>query len=153
MLVGQGPDETSLGLGRLYLLITLGILAVSLNQIRDVFTLRRWRTGLAQGTSGGRGAFRRVVLSIGGEIAWPLFLLLGLPWILGLSLSELVLWMPDVGYWTIAVVLIGLGVGLIEARLAFVTLRRRGQRSKRGRQRIIRRSSHARCDENSTSTS
>jgi hypothetical protein len=58
------------------------------------------------------------------EIAWPLLLLIGLPRFLGIPLSGLVLFWPDVGYWTIVVASVGLGVGLIKASLVFAVLRR-----------------------------
>jgi hypothetical protein len=124
MLVGQDPDETSLGLGRLYLLIALGMLLITFNQAKNVLSLRRWRAELARQASKGHVLLRRVVLPIAFEIAWPLLLLIGLPRFLGIPWSALVLFWPDVGYWTILVASVWLGVGLLKAALAFATLRR-----------------------------
>jgi hypothetical protein len=124
MLVGQGPDETSLGLGRLYLLITLGMLLITFDQVKDVLSLRRWRVELARQASEDHASFRRVVPPVAYTIAVPLLLLISLPRVFGMPWSELLLWIPDIGYWTIAVALIGLGAGLIKAALAFAALRR-----------------------------
>jgi hypothetical protein len=123
MLVGQGTDETSLGLGRLYLLITLGIVLVTFNQVKSILSLRRWHAQLVRQVSRGHAPLQRVLPPVTLEIAWPLLLLIGLPRFLGIPLSALVLFWPDVGYWMILVALIGLGVGLIKAALAFVMLR------------------------------
>jgi hypothetical protein len=121
MLVGQGPDETSLGLGRLYLLITLGMLLITFNQVKGIFTLWRWRARLARQ---GHAPHWRVAPPIAFEIAWPLLLLIGLPRFLGIPWSALVLFWPDVGYWAILVASVGLGVGLLKAALVFAALRR-----------------------------
>jgi CubicO group peptidase (beta-lactamase class C family) len=94
MLVGQDPDETSLGLGRLYLLITLGMLLITLNQVKGIFTLWRWRAQLARQASEGDALLRRVALPVALEIAWPLLLLIGLPRFLGIPWSALVLFGP-----------------------------------------------------------
>jgi hypothetical protein len=121
MLVGQGPDKTSLGLGRLYLLITLGMLLITFNQVKGIFTLWRWRARLARQS---HAPLWRVAPPIALEIAWPLLLLIGLPRFLGIPWSALVLFWPDVGYWAILVASVGLGVGLLKAALVFATLRR-----------------------------
>jgi CubicO group peptidase (beta-lactamase class C family) len=124
MLVGQGSDETSLGVGRLYLLITLGMLLITFNQVKGIFTLWRWRAQLAGQAAEGHALLRRVALPVALEIAWPLLFLIGLPRFLGIPWSALVLFWPDVGYWAILVALVGLGVGLLKAALAFAALRR-----------------------------
>jgi CubicO group peptidase (beta-lactamase class C family) len=124
MLVGQDPDETSLGLERLYLLITLGMLLITFNQVKGIFTLGRWRARLARQASEGPGLLRRVALPMALEMAWPLLLLIGLPRLLGIPWSALVLFWPDVGYWAILIALVGLGVGSLKAALAFAVLRR-----------------------------
>jgi CubicO group peptidase (beta-lactamase class C family) len=124
MLVGQGPDKTSLGLGRLYLLITLGMVLITFNQVKSILSLRRWRAELAWQVSRGQAPLRRVVLPVALEIAWPLLLLIGLPRLLGIPLSGLVLFWPDVSYWMILLASVGLGVGLLKAALVLATLRR-----------------------------
>jgi hypothetical protein len=121
MLVGQGPEETSLGLERLYLMITLGMLLITFNQVKGLFTLWRWRARLARQ---GHTPLWRVAPPIALEIAWPLLLLIGLPRFLVIPWSTLVLFWPDVGYWAILVALVGLGVGVLKAALAFAALRR-----------------------------
>lgn len=94
------PDETSLGLGRLYLLITLVMLLVTfLIEGRPVAPSEACRGGSA--SVPGHAPLRWVIPPVVYAIAVPLLWLIGLPRLLGVPLSELVLQMPGAGYWTI----------------------------------------------------
>jgi len=120
LLVGQTPPSPSFSLWALYIFVSLGMLAITINLIKDIVTIPRWRTQIAPRPGNTSGLLRQT----GVDIAIPLILLVGLPWFFGLSWVELIRQMPDAGYWVIISALIGLGVGLLKAGMAFTALRK-----------------------------
>ena len=124
LLAGRAPGGTGLSLGRLYLLVTLGIAATTLGQLKGILTLRRWCARLGQRATAARGRFRREFAPLVMELAVPLLLLLGLPRLVGLPWPELTRQLPDLGSWVLISASVGLAVGLLKAAWAFTVLRR-----------------------------
>lgn len=124
MLVGQTPTRPTLSLGTLYLLITIGMLVITLDEVRKIIGFRRWRAELNQPTSDPARRFRQVMLSQGIDIAIPVALLIGLPRLLGIPLAEMVRQGPDISYWLITNSILTLGLALVKAGLALTTFRR-----------------------------
>jgi hypothetical protein len=116
-LRGTPLPTASSPLTRIYLGIDVGIVLLTLSQIRDIVALRRWRAQLAKKSP------RSIAVGLGGELLVQVALLLGLPLVLRLPWSEVLRSTPDIGYWLIGTSLIGLVTWLYKAVMAYQFMR------------------------------
>jgi CubicO group peptidase (beta-lactamase class C family) len=103
MLVGQPLSSSTLGIGMLYLGLTLGAGLILLAQLRNLFTIRRWHQKHANTDEQYIGR-RKVLVELASGLLFPLLLLVGLPTLVGLSWAVLIEQAPDLSYWALAVV-------------------------------------------------
>lgn len=121
LLAGRTPDRPRFSLGTLYLLITLGVILLSVGQIKENVLIGRWYNQLVEQISKGRTSIRKMIPGLAGGIVWPLFILACLPRIIGFSWAVMIRQMPDVGYWLIISALLGMATGLVKIGLVLKT--------------------------------
>jgi hypothetical protein len=107
-LAGKPLPVAGSPLTRIYLGITMFMAFLTFNQLKEIFTLKRWRTQLANKTA------PKLWLGLGFELFMPIAILFGLPRLLRVPLPEMLRAMPDVGYWLIVSALIGFAVALVK---------------------------------------
>jgi CubicO group peptidase (beta-lactamase class C family) len=126
LLVGRqltSPPVTNANQILLFVLLAVGVLQV-LGIARSIVLLRRWH---AQPARRPRGLIRvtgRVIVPLAVSLAWALVCLVGLPLLLGGSLSVLLLTIPDLAVLLVASGVVALAWGVCRAILATRVLRR-----------------------------
>jgi CubicO group peptidase (beta-lactamase class C family) len=107
MLSGQPLSTPTLGLGTIYLLIAIGVVLVTLQQLRNLFTVGNWqrRQADANGVQPPRSTLLRRLLA---DLLIPVVLVIALPLITGLSWEGLTQQMPDLSYWLLLIVVLEL---------------------------------------------
>jgi CubicO group peptidase (beta-lactamase class C family) len=111
MLLGGETGRRSWGLGRLHLLIALGMVLVTLAQLKKHSTFARWQEALPE-ESNRRGRLRSLTVPVAIELVWPLALLVGLPHLLGVSWFEIARHAPDMTLWLSVCAALGVGLAL-----------------------------------------
>ena len=119
LLTGRDPDRSRFSLGTLYLLITVGVILISAGQIKENVLIGRWYKQLVAQVSKGSTSIRKTVPGLAGGIVWPLFILIGLPRIVGVSWAVMIRQMPGVGYWLVISAGVGIATGLVKIGLTF----------------------------------
>jgi CubicO group peptidase (beta-lactamase class C family) len=106
-----------------YVLLAAGVLQV-LGIARSVVLLRRWRAQPARRPRGLLRVTGRIVVPLVVSLAWALVCLVGLPSLLGGSLSVLLFTIPDFGVVLVASGVVAAAWGVCRAVLAARTIRR-----------------------------
>jgi CubicO group peptidase (beta-lactamase class C family) len=119
LIDGQPLSTNQFGLGTFYLVITIGVVLVTLQQVRNLLSIRRWRDQHLD-ASGRLKSRSKVLLELGAGIAVPLALLVGLPWVLRLSWGSLFEQLPDLSIWILV-------LGILEIMIALLRVRSLGQ--------------------------
>ncbi|MBC8163664.1 MAG: beta-lactamase family protein [Roseiflexaceae bacterium] len=101
-LAGQSLVDSSYTQSIIYLAITIGMALILFSQIAGLLQVGRWRAQLSS-----RPRWR-VLGEVAVELLWPLFALIGLPRVIGIPWSELLRGTPDMAWWLIASVVLGL---------------------------------------------
>lgn len=117
MLVGGAAAPSTLSLSRLYLLLTIGLLLITANQVKDGLLIGRWhaRARLHLGT---RATYiRHIVVPIALELAIPIVLVVGLPYVLGFSLRTFFQQIPDLSSWLALTAGLGFTIGMLKMAL------------------------------------
>jgi len=102
MLVGQPLASRTLGIGMLYLGLTLGAGLILLAQLRNLFTIGQWQQKHVNTDEQSIGR-RKVLVELASGLLFPLLMVVGLPTLLGLSWAVLIEQAPDLSYWALAV--------------------------------------------------
>jgi CubicO group peptidase (beta-lactamase class C family) len=108
-LVGQPFSSGAFSQSTVYLAITVGLALVLLNQLKGLVQIGRWRKGLAQRTP--VSMFGELV----SEVLWPFLAIFGLPALLALPLEEIMRGTPDLGWWLIISVALGIMTAVAKA--------------------------------------
>ena len=125
MLVGGTASTSTLSLSWLYLLLSIGLLLITVNQMKDVLLVRRWHQRVVPDLANNTRLFRRVVLPIALELSVPIALIIGLPYVVGFSLRTLFQQTPDLVSWLMLTAGLGFVVGLLKVVLVGRSLLRR----------------------------
>jgi len=124
MLIGQSPQVADRPLSQLYLFIGAGALVIMLSQIWQLIRIPVWRAKQERLTSKDHSKSLVALLS---NVAFTIGILVGLPLIVRMDWSTLIMQMPDIAYWTFAVCGLALIAGIIKLGLLFSLMRRTGQ--------------------------
>ncbi|MFQ3648494.1 MAG: serine hydrolase domain-containing protein [Anaerolinea sp.] len=100
MLVGQPLSSSTLGIGMLYLGLTLGAGLILLAQLRNLLSIRQWQQKYAN-AQGQALARRKHMVELASGLLFPLLMVVGLPTLLGLSWAVLIEQAPDLSYWAL----------------------------------------------------
>lgn len=114
ILSGQPAPGQTISLSVLLMLITAGLGLITLNQIMTLARLGRWRRQISARPP---SAFA-LWLPIGIELVFPVFLLVGLPALLGLPLTTIQQQLPDLTLWLFVTAGLGLLTGVGKAWIA-----------------------------------
>lgn len=113
MLGGTPLPEAGSGLKTTYLVISIVIGLLTLNQVKELVTPARWQMHMIERSR------RAVIASVVGDLVFPIVLLIGLTVTVQVPWSEIVRSMPDVGYWMVLTIGLGLGLGVWKAVVAY----------------------------------
>lgn len=119
ILSGQPAPGQPLSLSALLLLITAGLGLITLNQIMTLARLGRWRRQISTQPPSALALWFPIVI----ELVFPIFLIVGLPALLGLPLTTIQQQLPDVTLWLFVTAFLGLLTGVCKAWLAVNTAR------------------------------
>jgi len=125
MLVGRQlatPPVTNANQVLFFVLLAVAVLQV-LGIARSIVLLRRWRAQPARSPRGFIRMAGRIVAPLVANLAWALVCLVGLPSLLGGSLSALLLTIPDFAVVLLSSGVVALAWGACRAFLAVRTLR------------------------------
>ncbi len=101
-LAGQPLVTSRYTQSSVYLGITVGMALVMLNQLKGLLLIRRWHAQRI-----GRSPWN-IRVELGTELLWPVFALVGLPFVLKIPWSELIRGTPDMALWLVVSVVLGM---------------------------------------------
>jgi hypothetical protein len=122
-LAGNPPSGYFWNIRTTYIIIDIVILVLTALLVRSIVLIPRWRRQLIEDRpTSKRTLTLRVILPIALAIAWPLIILLLVANGLGFSLQVMMVMQPDLSYWVIAIALLSVVTGLVQAVLAYTVL-------------------------------
>ena len=119
-LIGEPLTTSSYNQSTIYLAITIGLVLVLFSQCMGLLKMNTWQAALAT-----RSRVRTIV-DVVSEFVWPLVAVFGLPRFIGVPWSELLRGTPDLAWWLIVSISLGLLTALIKAFIVWRSQRPNG---------------------------